>query len=1382
MNFHSNVFILKSLQVPNLIEELRQVCTLAGSSFAEAIEINFLSIYQQIYTEKPTETLNQCLKLMTDETQKSVGALLQSRRDTSSKAMIYFHKSQAFVIEVFGEVIISTGDFNETIAKQILWILNYFESQLTLRECERVVKKNIVQSLGDIIIELCVSGHQPPIFPIITVLKSAAERAAMDLRKECIEVWKILIRHCNVADLGLLLSTIFVSLEVFIDDYPEEVNSMYKSLIVDNKTLLSRYIPDLFFIEKSRVDDENKSIILSQIAIQKKKERVTFRSNLSSFVQHLKNENSDVKVRIYCLMFLQELFEKHRKELNELICQESVDPLIDELLQILIHNFKSTSKETLQLVTANCLGELGAIEPCLMQQNFRNETKCPKSIYEKEFAEMALLQLCRLYNSDARYVNTRSLAIQKLFQMNDVTELNFDAHDLWKVIPATLRTKMYILLSSSYYPIAVALDLKSPFIFWDVAKTASSWAMIWSELLIQQLKDERTQVFLSFLKPSMKQSQQIISIFLPYIVLHFLMEDGNELNSNVVNEIQRIFDIILDNSESASVRGKKPLFVKGFGFIPHQTELPEDNITSVAVDVAKMIFEVFDFLSHYGRIYFQSKATVDKLLDKFDLDLLAKVNYKCGEYARAIIYMDEKIKKSPNDLQASLPFLTKIYARLDCPDEVGGIRALMTSEPSLAEKILISNVTGNFQDSAACFEQMMQKKDTKPKHIEYMVKSYIALNQPETALMVHENMIRKLDKSAQKKLSEEIKAQPLWQLSRFEELEELLVDKSIQQSPSWGVRCGQLLLKFRADDDSKFTQELQNSRLTMMKHLKFYGNEQTAYMKNYLEIVNLHLVSEFEKVEKTIEEIKNYNLLETDVSSVKHARNSLQNLISDWDARLLVVQKNVSVLEPIFCFRRVILNETKLRLSKIFDGTNMQKLQNSINGEIGKLWLKSTKLAFKNKMYQQAQAYILNAETYQPKQLFIVKAKLSWAKGDRTNTFKILEVGEKNLLNGGSVADLSKEDKETLAKGRLLNARFNAEALHVDFKTNKKLFLDAIVVQNEKIFLYAADYMDRHYSKESDNQARSLLGEPADMEKLLKYYYMSMIHGSEHVFQSMPRFLSIWLDTTARFKSNKPVVKSINHKVESYVKDLPLELFYTAFSQLLSRICHQSEETFKLLKSILINLVVAFPQQSLWFLVPLLKGSNSRRKSRCQEILSDVRLTTHQQLIIDFNLLIDNLIKLSGHDNQNPNTSTKTKYSLQEIAPELPRMLKMKREHFIMPFQCNLQMFRVTNENNKDSFMFADKMVTIHSIKDSVDVMRSLQRPKKITFIGSDGKEYPTLLKFKDDLRIDLRFMELTAVVKEFLNKDPESRQRRLTTRTYSAIPLNEKCGLIGKQ
>lgn len=61
-----------------------------------------------------------------------------------------------------------------------------------------------------------------------------------------------------------------------------------------------------------------------------------------------------------------------------------------------------------------------------------------------------------------------------------------------------------------------------------------------------------------------------------------------------------------------------------------------------------------------------------------------------------------------------------------------------------------------------------------------------------------------------------------------------------------------------------------------------------------------------------------------------------------------------------------------------------------------------------------------------------------------------------------------------------------------------------------------------------------------------------------------------------------------------------------------------------------------------------------------------------------------------------------------------------------------------------------------------VDVMRSLQQPKRITFVGSDGKNYKFLCKANDDLRKDARMMEFNYMINSFLKKNPDSRDRNL--------------------
>ncbi|TPR07058.1 Leucine Rich repeats (2 copies) family protein [Aspergillus niger] len=80
---------------------------------------------------------------------------------------------------------------------------------------------------------------------------------------------------------------------------------------------------------------------------------------------------------------------------------------------------------------------------------------------------------------------------------------------------------------------------------------------------------------------------------------------------------------------------------------------------------------------------------------------------------------------------------------------------------------------------------------------------------------------------------------------------------------------------------------------------------------------------------------------------------------------------------------------------------------------------------------------------------------------------------------------------------------------------------------------------------------------------------------------------------------------------------------------------------------------------------------------------------------------------------------------------------------------------------------------------DDVQVLNSLQKPRKIGIRGSDGKMYNILCKPKDDLRKDQRLMEFNNMINRLFKKDVESSKRRMYIKTYAVTPLNEECGLI---
>ncbi|WVO13494.1 hypothetical protein L204_101114 [Cryptococcus depauperatus] len=78
-----------------------------------------------------------------------------------------------------------------------------------------------------------------------------------------------------------------------------------------------------------------------------------------------------------------------------------------------------------------------------------------------------------------------------------------------------------------------------------------------------------------------------------------------------------------------------------------------------------------------------------------------------------------------------------------------------------------------------------------------------------------------------------------------------------------------------------------------------------------------------------------------------------------------------------------------------------------------------------------------------------------------------------------------------------------------------------------------------------------------------------------------------------------------------------------------------------------------------------------------------------------------------------------------------------------------------------------------NNVDDRVEIMPSLQRPKKLVFIGNDGRKYSFLCKPHDDLRKDARLMDLNTMINKLLKSASESRRRQLF------MPLNEECGLL---
>eukprot|EP00045_Choanoeca_perplexa_P018278 m.285189 g.285189 ORF g.285189 m.285189 type:complete len:2476 (+) comp17770_c0_seq3:155-7582(+) len=89
------------------------------------------------------------------------------------------------------------------------------------------------------------------------------------------------------------------------------------------------------------------------------------------------------------------------------------------------------------------------------------------------------------------------------------------------------------------------------------------------------------------------------------------------------------------------------------------------------------------------------------------------------------------------------------------------------------------------------------------------------------------------------------------------------------------------------------------------------------------------------------------------------------------------------------------------------------------------------------------------------------------------------------------------------------------------------------------------------------------------------------------------------------------------------------------------------------------------------------------------------------------------------------------------------------------------------------------EQVTICRFTPQLRVIRSKQRPRRLTVQGSDGEDHEYLLKAHEDLRQDERVMQLFSLVNVLLAKDTSTSNKHLHIFTYFVLPLSPKLGLI---
>lgn len=87
--------------------------------------------------------------------------------------------------------------------------------------------------------------------------------------------------------------------------------------------------------------------------------------------------------------------------------------------------------------------------------------------------------------------------------------------------------------------------------------------------------------------------------------------------------------------------------------------------------------------------------------------------------------------------------------------------------------------------------------------------------------------------------------------------------------------------------------------------------------------------------------------------------------------------------------------------------------------------------------------------------------------------------------------------------------------------------------------------------------------------------------------------------------------------------------------------------------------------------------------------------------------------------------------------------------------------------------------IKIIKFDEKIRIFTSLRMPIKLKIYCSNGKSYPFLVKYGEDMRQDERIQQIFSHMTEQLKLDERCRNHQLNIKGYSVVPITSYCGIL---
>ncbi|KAG1359467.1 serine/threonine-protein kinase ATR [Cocos nucifera] len=1053
----------------------------------------------------------------------------------------------------------------------------------------------------------------------------------------------------------------------------------------------------------------------------------------------------------------------------------------------------------------------------------------------QDSAALAIQELLKLAGCQASLnenISKESMKVIEDGRIGNPSEMNKRGQRLWDRFSNYVKEIIAPCLTSRFQ-LPNVTDSASVGPIYRPSMSFRRWIFFWIRKLTAHATGSRASIF-GACRGIVRHDMQTAIYLLPYLVLNAVCHSTVEARHSITAEILSVLNAAASENSGATVHGttggQNEVCVQAvFTLLDNLGQWVDDLKQDIALSqsfrtmVSKQsprVKEEDESMPDADQLLVQC-SNVTELLSAIPKVTLAKASIRCQAHARALMYFESHVREKSGSFNPAaessgifadddISFLMEIYSGLDEPDGISGLVNLRKSS-SLQDHLLINEKAGNWAEVLAyCEQALLMEPSSVQRHSDVL---NCLLNMCHLhAMVTHvDGLICRIPHYKKTWCMQGVQA--AWRLGRWDLMDEYLsgadkeglVCNKYESNASFDMGLAKIIQAMMKKDQFMIAERIAQSKQALIVPLAAAGMD--SYMRAYPYVVKLHMLCELEDF---------HNLL-GDESFLEKSFGSddprFLKVTKDWENRLRFTQPSLWAREPLLAFRRLV-----------FSASNM-------GAQVGNCWLQYAKLCRSAGHYETAQRAILEAHASGAPSMHIEKAKLLWST--RKSDCAIAELQQSLLdmpvevLGTAVVSSLSNlslvlpnppslcatqasKENQDVAKSILLYTRWIHHTGQKQKEDIMTLYSRVRELQPkwEKGYFFTAKYCDDllvdarkrqedNLATQSSSRAGGSLNSSAEekpwwsyLPDVLLFYAKGLHKGHRNLYQALPRLLTLWFEFGSIYhrdgsSSNKPM-KTVHARVLSIMrgclKDLPTYQWLTVLSQLISRICHQNEEVVRIVKHIITSVLQEYPQQALWMMAAVSKSTVAARRDAAAEIIQAARKgsrhgSDNSILFAQFASLIDHLIKLCFHPGQ-PRAKT------INISTEFSALKRMMPLGIILPVQQALTVTlpsydaSLTDPPSFHVFSASDH-ATISGIADGAEILSSLQRPKKVVFLGSDGVHRPFLCKPKDDLRKDARMMEFTAMINRLLSKFPESRRRKLYIRTFAVIPLTEDCGMV---